>query len=118
MRKDFAGRLKSKRSETRKYERKTYGTLLCRVESYDSVLWKVTVRDMDGVLYWESKGVSRHEVLDLAGVALFAIGRLPKSKREDLIVPGSKPVAISDQDWQDFLTYIEKATGRGKKSAV
>lgn len=114
----YTNKLKSVRDKKGTVERKKHGTLLCRVESYDSRRFKVTVRDMDGVLFWESKQVPRSEALDVAGCALFVLERMPKGKRDDLIVPGSKPVAITDQDWEDFRTYLAQGATREERSDV
>lgn len=114
----YTNKLKSADRPKKAFERKKHGTLLCRIESYDSRRFKVTVRDMDGVLYWESKNVPRSEALDLAGVALFVLERLPKSVRESLIVPGANPIAITDSDWDAFRQYLKQGATREERSAV
>lgn len=70
-----------------------------RVESDDGRRWKVSVRDIQGVVYWMAKDYPSADDAAFAGsVRWLKLRRMSESERSRLIAPGADELRITNED--------------------
>lgn len=88
--------------------------LLLRVETDDFVKFRATVRDLEGVVYFQVAGFdSAEEATDAGGAAWFVISRLTGDEQDALIRPKAATVVITPKDREKFEAFKERTKKAG-----